>query len=563
MTDYTAIDALLADARRQAELPPTAQRRALREALDLSRTQVAKALGVSPSTVAGWETGRDPSGEIREKYAYFLNGAQEKLHTLTEGAPPHTPDGSASQRGTSQAGTPADDDTTLPVPQPCILCGAPATHHVEGYPQHLDPADCAPASPAPTATPAGPAATPAPTATPAGPAASPAPTATPAGPAATPAPTATPAGPAVAPAPPGTCAGPAAAPAPTDASPGPVTIPAPPGTSAGPAVAPAPPRRRSPQTQGRLPDLIARAVHEALAAHDGDMRPAIAELQRRAIPDAMALLDACRIGARYDIVGHPPLPDILRKKSAHGADDVWEARPHWTRPDPPAGTHEVTALDINGAYLSALKTHLPLGALEHSTGNVHSRRRAGIHLITPPDWDHHAHLPNPLGNRDEPGPVWVTEPTLRLLQRLATDAYGPLCDPPVIHESWTSGSTEQLFEKFRQILRDAREKAIAEDDEVTLEYVKSMYSKFVSTMGESNFNREIYRPDWMHIIRSQAFVNLWLKAHKAHTAGLTVMRVLGTDELHIAGDWRTVFTEGRGVSQVKVKDVYDLQTGAR
>uniref|UniRef100_UPI00117FB3B9 helix-turn-helix domain-containing protein n=1 Tax=Streptomyces tricolor TaxID=68277 RepID=UPI00117FB3B9 len=131
MTDYTAIDALLADARRQAELPPTAQRRALREALDLSRTQVAKALGVSPSTVAGWETGRDPSGEIREKYAYFLNGAQEKLHTLTEGAPPHTPDGSASQRGTSQAGTPADDDTTLPVPQPCILCGAPATQHVE------------------------------------------------------------------------------------------------------------------------------------------------------------------------------------------------------------------------------------------------------------------------------------------------------------------------------------------------------------------------------------------------------------------------------------------------
>ncbi|MFJ4323236.1 helix-turn-helix domain-containing protein [Streptomyces tricolor] len=508
MTDYTAIDALLADARRQVELPPTAQRRALREALDLSRTQVAKALGVSPSTVAGWETGRDPSGEIREKYAYFLNGAQEKLHTLTEGTPPHTPDGSAPERGTSQAGTPADDDTTLPAPQPCILCGAPATHHVEGYPQHLDPADCAPASPA---TPAGPAATP----------------------------------------------------APADASPGPVTTPAPPGTSPGPAAAPAPPRRRSPQTQGRLPDLIARAVHEALAAHDGDMRPAIAELQRRAIPDAMALLDACRIGARYDIVGHPPLPDILRKKSAHGADDVWEARPHWTRLDPPAGTCEVTALDINGAYLSALKTHLPLGALEHSTGNVHSRRRAGIHLITPPDWDHHAHLPNPLGNRDEPGPVWVTEPTLRLLQRLATDAYGPLCDPPVIHESWTSGSTEQLFEKFRQILRDAREKAIAEDDEVTLEYVKSMYSKFVSTMGESNFNREIYRPDWMHIIRSQAFVNLWLKAHKAHTAGLTVMRVLGTDELHIAGDWRTVFTEGRGVSQVKVKDVYDLQTGAR
>ncbi|MYR19976.1 transcriptional regulator, partial [Streptomyces sp. SID6137] len=222
--------------------------------------------------------------------------------------------------------------------------------------------------------------------------------------------------------------------------------------------------------------------------------------------------------------------------------------------------HEVTALDINGAYLSALKTHLPLGALEYSTGNVHSRRRAGIHLITPPEWDHHPYLPNPLGNREEPGPVWVTEPTLRLLQRLATEQYGPLCDPPVIHESFTSGATEQLFEKFRQALRDAREKAITEEDEVTLEYVKSMYSKFVSTMGESNFNRALYRPDWMHIIRSQAFVNLWLKAHKAHTAGLTVMRVMGTDELHIAGNWRQVFTEGRGVTQVKIKDVYTPET---
>ncbi|MFD8295565.1 transcriptional regulator [Streptomyces bauhiniae] len=319
------------------------------------------------------------------------------------------------------------------------------------------------------------------------------------------------------------------------------------------------PRRRAPQSRTsrpRISELVTGAVQDALDAHAGDLRAAIAELQRRAIPDAMALLDATRIGARYDIVGHPPLPDILRKKSAQGADEVWEARPHWTRQDPPATVGDVTALDINGAYLSALKTHLPLGALEYSTGNVHSRRRAGIHLITPPEWDHHSCLPNPLGNREEPGPVWVTEPTLRLLQRLATPQYGPLCEPPVIHESFTSGATEQLFEKFRQALRDAREKAIADDDEVTLEYVKSMYSKFVSTMGESNYNRALYRPDWMHIIRSQAFVNLWLKAHKAHTAGLTVMRVMGTDELHIAGDWRQVFTEGRGVSQVKVKDVY-------
>ncbi|MGW5105022.1 helix-turn-helix domain-containing protein [Streptomyces sp. NPDC004100] len=494
MTDYNAIDALLADARTPADLPPADQRRALRQALHLSRTQVAHALGVSPSTVGGWETGRDPSGELREKYAYFLSGAQEKLRTQNE-TPPHPKTGTPDDHTTT-----ADEDAPLPTPQPCVLCGAPATDEVEGYPQHLHPDDCTHPTPAPPH------------------------------PETTPQPT-------------------------TPPAPHPTPAPRPQAPTRTPEHRPEPtPRRRTPHP--RTPDLITQAVQQALDTHAGDLTAATAELQRRAIPDAMALLDATRIGARYDIVGHPPLPDILRKKSAHGADEVWEARPHWTRQDPPPTTGDITALDINGAYLSALKTHLPLGTLEYSTGNVHSRRRAGIHLITPPEWDHHPYLPNPLGNREEPGPVWVTEPTLRLLQRLATAPYGPLCDPPVIHESFTSGATEQLFEKFRQALRDAREKAITDEDEVTLEYVKSMYSKFVSTMGESNYNRALYRPDWMHIIRSQAFVNLWLKAHKAHTAGLTVMRVMGTDELHIAGNWQQVFTEGRGVSQVKIKDVY-------
>lgn len=91
----------------------------------------------------------------------------------------------------------------------------------------------------------------------------------------------------------------------------------------------------------------------------------------------MALLDQSRTGGRYDVVAHPWLPGVLRKQSAKGADQVWEARPKWTRPELPANEHEVTALDLNGAFLSALKTRLPLGQLEHSTGGRHDRRRAG------------------------------------------------------------------------------------------------------------------------------------------------------------------------------------------
>ncbi|WP_435862792.1 transcriptional regulator [Streptomyces phaeochromogenes] len=399
-------------------------------------------------------------------------------------------------------GTVGTDDANsgvLSAPQPCVLCGQPARHQVEGFPQHLDPAECGTAGPVPAQSER-------------------------------------------------------SAPRNEPRQSAPAGQPG--RAVSGVKVVPV---GRRVQAASDTPDLIGSAVAAALAEHAGDVEAATAALVKRAIPDAMALLDHTRKGGRYDVVAHPWLPDILRKQSARGADQVWEARPKWSRPELPPGEHEITALDINGAYLSALKTHLPLGQLEHTTGDHHERRRAGLHLITPPAWDHEAVLPNPVGNRDEPGPLWVTEPTLRLLLRVSGPKYG-LCAPPEIHESWTSGATEGLLEKFRIALKDARDRAIADGDEVTLEYVKAMYSKFVSTLGESNYNRELYRTDWMHLIRSQAFANLWWKAHRAYDEGLMVVRAMGTDELHVTGDWRAVFPEGRGVAEVKVKDVYTVGT---
>lgn len=495
MTDYESIDALLASVNVEAELPSAAERRVLRVALKLSQADVARALGVNPKTVAGWESGREPAGEVRAKYAYLLDGLRAKL----EPAPEPTEPEPASQIGEDAAA--ADEaDEVLAKAAPCVLCGRPATYQVAGFPQHLDPAECTAAVTAPATT------------------------------------------------------RPTAA---TDEPTAPVE-PCPQGRSSS-RLRKEPTSRRAFQSATDMPDLIGDAVRAALEKHGGDMEAATAALIKRAIPDAMILLDACRKGARYDIIAHPWIPDILRKKTAKGADDIWEARPKWTRPELPTGRHEITALDINGAYLSALKTHLPIGQLEHSTGFTHDRRRAGVHLITPPDWDHDDELPNPIGNRDEPGPLWVTEPTLRLLLRLSGPKHR-LCDPPEIHESYTSGATENLLEKFRSTLKDARDQAIADSDDVTLNYVKAMYSKLVSTMGESNYNRELYRPDWMHLIRSQAFANLWMKALKAHEEGLAVVSAVGTDELHVIGEWKSVFPEGRGVTEVKVKDVYTVGT---
>lgn len=340
MTNFDAIDALLAAARQAVPLPGVEERRPLREGLNLSRAQVAQALGVSPSTVGGWESGRDPSGEVRERYAYFLEGARAKLEAreatlaVAEGADStadsvQDEDGDADAAESWRADGGTEEVEALPQPQPCVLCGTPARHQVAGFPQHLDPAECGTTTPVPVPQPVRP----------------------------------TPAGP-------------------------------PAGTGRPKPVKVVPAGRRM-QAASDTPDLIAAAVATALAEHEGDVDAATAALVRRAIPDAMALLDATRKGGRYDVVAHPWIPDILRKQSARGADQIWEARPKWARTELPPGAHEVTALDINGAYLSALKTHLPIGQLEHSTGFGHDRRRAGVHLITPPVWEHGAVLPNP------------------------------------------------------------------------------------------------------------------------------------------------------------------------
>ncbi|OEV11044.1 helix-turn-helix transcriptional regulator [Streptomyces nanshensis] len=487
-------------------LPPASERRRLRKAWNLSQDQVAEKVGRTRPTISAWEKGKeggkwdpDPGSPERALYVHLLTGIKERLKAR-------------------EAARTA---------RPCVLCGELATDEVEGYPQHLDPAECNPAGPV-TVSPAA----------------------------------------ATAVASPGS--------APADATPGEDAGPAP-SSQERPARArrTAPTRRtvgsrrvkQSEPSPGER--YINDRVREVLTAHGGDAEAAIAELEYEAIPDAMHLLETSRDGGRYDFTYHAAvLPDIFTKKPGREGNDIWEARPKWSAPEHvlPHGESKVTALDINGAYLSALKAHLPIGTLEHHLGPAeggpaYDKRRSGVHLITPPDW-HHDALPNPLGNREEPGQLWVTESTLRLLHRCTRDG---LSEEPLIHESWTSGESENLLETLRKWFATARKTALENGDEVTEAYVKAMYSKFVSTMGHSNYNRHLYRQDWVHILRSQAFGNLWGKAYKAHQAGLTVVGMLGTDELHVIGDWRAAtvndrpaFVEGRDVAQVKIKDTYTI-----
>ncbi|MFJ6773928.1 hypothetical protein ACIQOV_23750 [Kitasatospora sp. NPDC091257] len=314
-------------------------------------------------------------------------------------------------------------------------------------------------------------------------------------------------------------------------------------------------------------DMITSAVEEALEEHGGDTEAATAALEKKAIPNGMDLFDKTRVGAVYEHTVYPERLEFLSKKSRNGADDIWEGRHKWENAPLmaalKAGTLAeiaVDVLDTNAAYCSALKTHLPIGALQHRPDGGWDPKRAGIYLLPKrPAWDH-PHLPDPIGNRHEAGPVLLDEATVRLLIRCHKLG---LTEAPHITEAWTSGATEGMLEKFRRVLTQARENAIHDGDTVTEKYVKAIYAKFASTIGESAFNRDLRRPDWMHIIRSQAFANLWYKSQRAHKAGLTIVALRGTDELHITGgEWRKasggVFEEGRLTTQMKLKDQYTL-----
>ncbi|MFC8226361.1 helix-turn-helix transcriptional regulator [Streptomyces sp. NPDC057287] len=529
MSLETSVEALLEEARLNASIPPPAERQRLREAANLSRAQVAAAVGVGRTSVANWETGvSDPTPPGRLPYLKLLKGLAEiyPATAVPAAAPEPTAVPAAAPEPTAvpaaapePTADPAPDPAPAPGPPafvaapetlrgpdgraiegdpgPCIRCGVETTYQsIDHRPLHSG-AMCQPAGP--SATPV--ALTPSAQAT------------------------AT------------------AAPAPVSPTPAPV-----PDRSERRA-------RSAARAQADTTQLISRAVREESERAGGDEEAALKALIKRAIPDVMSLFGETRATGRYDYTAYPALPDILKKPSKKDPDQIWEARPRFHHPGyslRAPGDVKVTALDVNAAYLSALKVWLPIGKLEHSTGSDGVEpKRSGVHLITPGEWAH-PHLPDPIGDRDEPGALWVTNSTLRLLQRLSGPKHG-LTDAPVIHESWTSGATENFLDALRKLLSAARDEAIENRDALTLEYVKAMYSKFISTMGESIHNREMTRPDWMHIIHSQAYANLWGKAYKAHQAGLDVVAMTGTDEIHVTGDWRAVFSEGRGVSQMKIK----------
>jgi DNA-binding transcriptional regulator YiaG len=75
-----AVEQELRRSRRRRTLPSPASRRALREWAGLSQGTVARLLGVTPSAVCRWESGRrTPRGMVHEDYARLLARFAEEM----------------------------------------------------------------------------------------------------------------------------------------------------------------------------------------------------------------------------------------------------------------------------------------------------------------------------------------------------------------------------------------------------------------------------------------------------------------------------------------------------
>lgn len=237
-----------------------------------------------------------------------------------------------------------------------------------------------------------------------------------------------------------------------------------------------------------------------LALDVSDLNP------KRAIAASMALMKGSiqRDGTRY----HPSLfatqPDHI--------PNVWEGRHKFDLTKNLEPGIPLVRLDKNAAYLSAANTALPIGALQHDPDPVGAGAgRAGTHLV---NYTGTIGYPcgSPLGNREEAGEIWITTPTLKLLNQIHATMKIPLVD---VIDSWTAPSTEVLLRPWINELRDQRAEALRTGNTELYEFVKFCYSKAIATMGESNANWEIRRPDWMKIIRSQAYANLYRTAFYA------------------------------------------------
>lgn len=293
-----------------------------------------------------------------------------------------------------------------------------------------------------------------------------------------------------------------------------------------------------------------RSIIPTLALDFSEFEPQ--EPKKGAIKASMRLMKTSvqRDTARYRPSLFAAQPDVPKA-------EIWEGRNKWTMEITP-GT-PLVRLDKNAAYLSAANTKLPIGPLQEDADPLAAILDGRVGYATVSGFDRPLPCGGPFFSRTERDEATITTATLKQVMRFIPDL--------TITKSYTAPGTEVLLRPWIEVLKEEREKALRDGDTARYAFVKNCYSLTVSTMGDSSANWEIRREDWMHILRSQAYTNVWMKAVQAQAAGITVVKVGNTDEIWIvdSGDWETatyetsrgpqlVFPIGTNLGQWKIKE---------
>jgi len=267
--------------------------------------------------------------------------------------------------------------------------------------------------------------------------------------------------------------------------------------------------------------------------------------KRHPIDMFMELLETTFTYKRVQLVRHPyPLPaDVpvpFRKQGQGRSMLIHEGAHNFVCRGVPYGlttvewaglaeTTEAMVIDRNGGYLGVLgSAELPIGRVREYEG-MSPDNEYGAHLLASwPSWEL-PNFPHPGGNyRRTKGEVWVPTSTLKVMREADRLFPGALGTIDVVKS--LAGRKVKL-DKIQALLRDARMRAIEQGDTEFEEYQKKMYSKGVSTMGESPFNRNLWRPDWCVNIRGTYHANHWRAFKRAWQHGRVPVGLRNTDEL--------------------------------
>lgn len=111
-----------------------------------------------------------------------------------------------------------------------------------------------------------------------------------------------------------------------------------------------PATRRAFQPSSEPTDLIGQAVQAALTAHAGDVEAATAALVKKAIPDAMALMDETRKGGRATPTGPDALTDAPPEPGASFPARFARRLSSWPAACEPAATDSAAPRIVSGGW---------------------------------------------------------------------------------------------------------------------------------------------------------------------------------------------------------------------